>query len=224
MTTSPVGIERRVGQRFPYLLPLSLRQPSTSVEGVGFTQDLSSRGVFFFTNAVLIEGSEIELTLRMPSEITLGESMPVRCRGRILRVVRPTPSLRTHRKMRPRSALRFGSRGTSICPSRTLPPPSLGCPRCTSIPKKSAPWFSLLPVQSLDRTQLPDSSVAASFAAVRAGTSFQLSHLWLTMSCNDRGEQPRAFLRCAITPRTNHQAVALLNLCTNCAPAQSCVT
>jgi hypothetical protein len=26
----------------------------------------------------------------MPSEITLGESMPVRCRGRILRVVRPS--------------------------------------------------------------------------------------------------------------------------------------
>jgi len=89
MTTPPVGIERRVGQRFPYLLPLSLRQPGTSIDGVGFTQDLSSRGVFFFTNAALTEGSEIELTLRMPSEITLGESMPVRCRGRILRVVRP---------------------------------------------------------------------------------------------------------------------------------------
>jgi hypothetical protein len=92
MTTPPVGIERRVGQRFPYLLPLSLRQPGTSVEGVGFTQDLSSRGVFFFTNAPLAEGSEIELTLRMPSEITLGESMPVRCRGHILRVERPAPS------------------------------------------------------------------------------------------------------------------------------------
>src|SRR5450631_4787672 len=89
MTTSPVGIERRVGQRFPYLLPLSLRQTGTSVEGLGFTQDLSSRGVFFFTSAALSEGSEIELTLRMPSEITLGESMPVRCRGHILRVVRP---------------------------------------------------------------------------------------------------------------------------------------
>jgi len=62
------------------------------MEGVGFTQDLSSRGVFFFTNAALTEGSEIELTLRMPSEITLGESMPVRCRGRILRVVRPASS------------------------------------------------------------------------------------------------------------------------------------
>ena len=92
MTTSPVRVERRVGQRFPYLLPLSLRQPGTSIEGLGFTQDLSSRGVFFFTSAPLTEGSEIELTLRMPSEITLGESMPVRCRGRILRVIRPAAS------------------------------------------------------------------------------------------------------------------------------------
>ena len=90
MTTPPVGVERRVGQRFPYLLPLSLRQVAESLEGVGFTQDLSSRGVFFFTNAPLTEGSEIEITLRMPSEITLGESMPVRCRGRILRVIRPS--------------------------------------------------------------------------------------------------------------------------------------
>ena len=90
MTTPPVQVERRAGQRFPYLLPLSLRQAETSLEGVGFTQDLSSRGVFFFTNAPLTEGSEIELTLRMPSEITLGESMPVRCRGRILRIVGPS--------------------------------------------------------------------------------------------------------------------------------------
>lgn len=93
MSTSPVRVERRVGQRFSYLLPVSLRQPATGVESVGFTQDLSSRGVFFFTDAPLTEGSAIELTLRMPSEITLGESMPVRCRGRILRIVRPTPAL-----------------------------------------------------------------------------------------------------------------------------------
>lgn len=92
MTTPPVGIERRAGQRFPYLLPLSLRHPQTMLEGVGFTQDLSSRGVFFFTNTPLAEGTEIELTLRMPSEITLGENMPVRCRGRILRIVRPGSS------------------------------------------------------------------------------------------------------------------------------------
>jgi hypothetical protein len=89
MTTPPVRVERRVGQRFPYLLSVSLREPAKSLEGAGFTQDLSSRGVFLFTDLPLSEGSDIELTLRMPSEITLGESMPVRCRGRVLRIVRP---------------------------------------------------------------------------------------------------------------------------------------
>ena len=92
MISSPVQVERRVGQRFPYLLPLSLRQLEGAVEGVGFTQDLSSRGAFFFTDAPLSEGAEIELTLQMPSEITLGESMPVRCRGHVLRVMRPATS------------------------------------------------------------------------------------------------------------------------------------
>lgn len=92
MTTPPVRVERRAGQRFPYLLATSFRQIRDGIEGVGFTQDLSSRGVFFLTDAALVEGSEIELTLRMPSEITLGASMPVRCKGHILRIVRPKPS------------------------------------------------------------------------------------------------------------------------------------
>ena len=89
MTTPPLRVERRVGQRFPYLLATSFRQTKDGIEGVGFTQDLSSRGVFFLTDAPLTEGSEIELTLRMPSEITLGQSMPVRCKGHILRIVHP---------------------------------------------------------------------------------------------------------------------------------------
>jgi hypothetical protein len=87
IASSPVGVERRVGQRFPYNLPVSLRDVSTAAEGLGFTQDLSSRGAFLFTVMALCEGAEIELTLKMPSEITLGESMRVRCRGRVLRVV-----------------------------------------------------------------------------------------------------------------------------------------
>jgi len=90
MNTPALRLERRVGQRFPFLTPVSLRQPTDSTEGVGCTQDLSSRGVFFFCDAALTEGAVIELTLRMPSEITLGESMPVRCKGRVLRIVRPT--------------------------------------------------------------------------------------------------------------------------------------
>lgn len=88
MNTPPVGVERRIGQRFAFNLPVSLRDVSTAAEGLGFTQDLSSRGAFLFTDMALCEGADIELTLRMPCEITLGESMRVRCRGRILRVVR----------------------------------------------------------------------------------------------------------------------------------------
>ena len=90
MSTPPVQVERRAGQRFPYALAVSLSEASSSVKGLGFTQDLSSRGAFFFTEVPLAEGTEIELTLQMPSEITLGDSMPVRCRARVLRVVKPT--------------------------------------------------------------------------------------------------------------------------------------
>jgi hypothetical protein len=89
MTTPPVGVERRIGQRFAFNLPVSLRDVATSAEGLGFTQDLSSRGAFLFTDMALNEGAEIELTLKMPSEITLGENMRVRCRGRILRIFKP---------------------------------------------------------------------------------------------------------------------------------------
>jgi hypothetical protein len=89
MTTSWVSVERRIGQRFAFNLPVSLRDVATAAEGLGFTQDLSSRGAFLFTDMALSEGAEIELTLKMPSEITLGENMRVRCRGRVLRVVKP---------------------------------------------------------------------------------------------------------------------------------------
>lgn len=92
MTTPPVSVERRIGQRFAFNLPVSLRDVSTGVEGVGFTQDVSSRGAFFFTDMAVEPSAEIELTLKMPSEITLGESMRVRCTGRVLRIVRPADS------------------------------------------------------------------------------------------------------------------------------------
>jgi hypothetical protein len=89
MNTPSVGVERRIGQRFAFNLPVSLRDVATAAEGLGFTQDLSSRGAFLFTDMALREGAEIELTLKMPSEITLGENMRVRCRGSVLRIVKP---------------------------------------------------------------------------------------------------------------------------------------
>jgi len=89
MNPPPVRVERRAGQRFPFLLPVFVRDVSSGVEARGFTQDISSRGVFFFTDAAFAEGAAIELTLNMPSEITLGDDMRVRCRGSVLRVALP---------------------------------------------------------------------------------------------------------------------------------------
>ena len=83
MSTDPVCIERRCGQRFQLHLPLTIHVEGKAVPG--FTQDVSSRGLFLFTEAPLMEGSVVELTFTMPSEITLGESMRVRGRGRVLR-------------------------------------------------------------------------------------------------------------------------------------------
>jgi PilZ domain len=89
MSSSAVQVERRVGQRFPFLLPVSFRDAETGMQGVGFTQDVSSRGVLFLTETPLHQGSRIQLTLDMPAEITLGESMRVRCDAQVLRVSRP---------------------------------------------------------------------------------------------------------------------------------------
>jgi hypothetical protein len=90
MTTEPVRVERRVGQRFDVHIPVSVKLAGRNHEGCGFTQDLSSRGSFFYTDFPLGTGECIELTLLMPSEITLGESMRVRCQGSVLRVVQPS--------------------------------------------------------------------------------------------------------------------------------------
>jgi len=76
-------LERRSAQRFEMNLPLAVHFDGRTVPG--FTQDLTGRGVFFYAETMLPEGAVLELTFTMPSEITLGENMPVRCRGRVLR-------------------------------------------------------------------------------------------------------------------------------------------
>lgn len=89
MTTDPVRIERRPTQRFSFQLPVSVRLQGSDHEGCGYTQDLSARGALFYTDYLLAEGDAVELTLRMPAEITLAESMRVRCRARVVRVEPP---------------------------------------------------------------------------------------------------------------------------------------
>jgi PilZ domain len=86
MSADPNRLERRASYRFDVHLPVALHFEGRTVPG--FTQNLSGRGLFFYSDAVIREGASVELTFTMPSEVTLGESMPVRCRGRVLRTAR----------------------------------------------------------------------------------------------------------------------------------------
>lgn len=82
----PTRIERRCGLRFSqFQVPVFLRT-SDGASGTGFTLDLSSRGALLWTDLPLSVGQALEITLVMPSEITLGEDMSVRCRAHVLRL------------------------------------------------------------------------------------------------------------------------------------------
>lgn len=83
MNADPNRLERRGAQRFEVHQPLAINVDGRTV--AGFTQDLSGRGIFFYAQAEIAEGTVVELTFIMPSEITLGNNMPVRCQGRVLR-------------------------------------------------------------------------------------------------------------------------------------------
>ena len=104
-------LERRGAQRFEVHLPLAVHFDGRTVPG--FTQDLSGRGIFFYAETALPEGAVVELTFTMPSEITLGENMPVRCRGRVLRA---SASQAVIRKWVSETGSPCNSIPTSTCP------------------------------------------------------------------------------------------------------------
>jgi hypothetical protein len=87
MSTDPVHFERRAAQRFGFQISVGIRLPGADRAGHGFTQDLSGRGAFLYTDLPAKEGDAVELTLLMPGEITLTENMRVRCRGKVTRVL-----------------------------------------------------------------------------------------------------------------------------------------
>ncbi len=66
MSTDPNRLERRGAQRFELHLPLAVHVDGRTVPG--FTQDLSGRGIFFYAETSLPQGTIVELTFTMPSE------------------------------------------------------------------------------------------------------------------------------------------------------------
>jgi PilZ domain len=90
MNDEQVRFERRPTQRFALHLPVSVRLAGADRESSGYTQDLSARGVLFYTDLPLAKADAVELTFVMPSEITLTDTMRVRCHGKVVRVAAPS--------------------------------------------------------------------------------------------------------------------------------------
>ena len=73
--------ERRSRQRLPMRLPVSFGSPERSIETSGFTRDLSVNGIFLYTDSQIHLGSELEIVLILPPELTQGEKQWVCWRG-----------------------------------------------------------------------------------------------------------------------------------------------
>jgi PilZ domain len=76
--------ERRSGKRIAARVPTQVR--SHSGQHVAETRDVSTNGVFLYTHSRMEEGSEVELVLILPPELTSGEKCWVCCQATVLRV------------------------------------------------------------------------------------------------------------------------------------------
>ncbi|MGH9510831.1 MAG: PilZ domain-containing protein [Terriglobales bacterium] len=78
--------ERRSGPRVPVNVPLTITTTDPSLPATGHTRDLSSNGIFFYTDFPIRQGSSVEMVLILPSELTSGEKRWVCCQATVVRV------------------------------------------------------------------------------------------------------------------------------------------
>jgi hypothetical protein len=90
--------ERRAMRRFDMRLPAAVKftdgeQGADSAEGevLTETQNVSARGVFFYLDRAVEQGTRIEVTTTFPPHVTLTDSLRVRFKARVVRVEAPLP-------------------------------------------------------------------------------------------------------------------------------------
>ncbi len=80
--------ERRTVRRYDLSLPIIIRVPAKrDIDSQqGKTRDISTRGLYFVVARMLQAGSELDITLTLPAEITQGTEVFVRALGKVIRV------------------------------------------------------------------------------------------------------------------------------------------
>ena len=77
--------ERRSGQRMPVETPVKVRK-SDGTETPGLTRDLSSNGIFLYSEAGMAEGSKLELVVMLPAGLGVGQGGWALCQASVVRV------------------------------------------------------------------------------------------------------------------------------------------
>jgi hypothetical protein len=77
--------ERRSGTRIAARVPTRVRT-GEGADHAAQTRDVSANGVFLYTNSRMEKGSDVELVLILPPELTAGEKCWVCCQATIVRV------------------------------------------------------------------------------------------------------------------------------------------
>jgi|SRR4029077_11540118 len=82
--------ERRTTRRYDLSLPVAIRVPEgqTLDSQQGKTRDVSTRGLYFVVDENMESGSELDITLTLPAEITNGSEVLIRAKGKVVRVER----------------------------------------------------------------------------------------------------------------------------------------
>ena len=79
--------EKRAARRFALHVPVTVDHGANVTRSeVAQIRDVSARGICFYLDSAVAQGSPIGFTLTLPPEITLTESIRVQCKGRVVRV------------------------------------------------------------------------------------------------------------------------------------------
>ncbi len=77
--------ERRSGTRITTRVSTRVRTPQ-GIDHKAETRDVSANGVFLYTKSKMEKGTDVELVLILPPELTSGEKCWVCCQATIVRV------------------------------------------------------------------------------------------------------------------------------------------
>ncbi|MFY9907978.1 MAG: PilZ domain-containing protein [Terriglobales bacterium] len=81
---SPTIDERRSRERVPIRVPVKVRCDGREHEGL--TRDLSSLGIFLYSESSMKPGSKLELVIMLPPELGLGPGGWTLCQASVVRV------------------------------------------------------------------------------------------------------------------------------------------